>query len=63
MAKLLPRGVVLRDQVALDEYERLKAELDEEFRAIQTNLAASAAPNSPELPDGKDIVAGGVLER
>ncbi len=63
MAKALPRGIVLRDRNALEEYNRLRAELGEQFRAIQTELAASARPNSSGSPDGKNKMAGAVLER
>lgn len=62
MAKSLPRGIALRDRNALEEYNRLRAELGEEFRAIQTDLAVSALPNSTESPDGKNKMAGAVLE-
>lgn len=62
MAKALPRGIVLRDRNALEEYNRLRAELGEEFRAIQTDLAAPALPNSSKSPDGKNKVARAVLE-
>lgn len=60
MAKALPRGIALRDRNALEEYNRLRAELGEEFRAIQTDLAAR--PNSSGSPDGKNKMAGAVLE-
>jgi hypothetical protein len=63
MAKALPRGIALRDRNALEEYNRLKAELGEEFRAIQTDLAASAIPISSESSDGKNKMAGAVLEQ
>ena len=62
MAKALPRGISLRDRNALEEYNRLRAALGEEFRTIQTDLAAPALPNSSESPAGKNKVAGGVLE-
>jgi hypothetical protein len=51
MAKALPRGIALRDRNAL-----------EEFRAIQTDLAASAPSNPSQSPDGKNKMAGAVSE-
>ena len=62
MAKALPRGIILRDWNALEEYNRLRAELGEEFRAIQTDLAASGRLNSSKSPDGNDKLAGAVFE-
>ena len=37
---------------SLDEYKRLRAELGEEFRAIQTDLTASPLPNSSNYQMG-----------
>ncbi len=62
MAKVLPRGISLRDRNALEEYNRLRAELGEEFRVIQTDLVASERNNSSKSPDGKNKMAGAVLE-
>jgi hypothetical protein len=62
MVKALPRGIALRDRNALEEHNRLRAELGEKFRAIQIDLAASSLPNCSKSADRKNKMAGAVLE-